>query len=148
MKIHKSFEYTYNDIASLIKVIKPFSDQAFIITLQGPLGVGKTTFLKCLFKIYGIQEPITSPTFSYVHSYQADGILFYHFDLYRLANLREFMIAGFDEYLHQPDAKVFIEWPEIIEPLLPVYKVCKLVFDYSPQAEKRIVEVSCNFEII
>ena len=74
---------------------------------------------------------------------KGNGFKFYHFDLYRLKNLDEFLSAGFDEYLYDQDAIVFIEWPEIIEPILGSGS-CLVKIDYNSDAKKRLL----NLEII
>ena len=89
-----------------------------VITLKGPMGAGKTTFIKSLCKQMGIQETISSPTFSLVNMYQQDEITVYHFDCYRLNTAEEALDFGAEEYLHSKDY-CFVEWPEIIDGLLP-----------------------------
>ena len=89
-----------------------------VITLEGPMGAGKTTFIKSLCKQMGIQETISSPTFSLVNMYQQDEITIYHFDCYRLNTAEEALDFGAEEYLHSNDY-CFVEWPEIIDALLP-----------------------------
>jgi len=100
------------------KELLPIIENAKIITLQGPLGVGKTTITKQILKSLGVDEVVVSPTFGYVNSYQSNVGTLYHFDLYRLNSEEEFVAAGFDEYLVEPETKSFIEWPTVIELLL------------------------------
>ncbi len=96
-----------------------------IFTFSGPLGAGKTTLVQQILRACGITEPITSPTYTYVNVYRHNDNTYYHFDLYRLEGLDDFIQAGFDEYLYQPNSYCFIEWPEIMETLLKesIYKV-------------------------
>lgn len=90
-----------------------------IFTFTGPLGAGKTTLVRELLRQQGIQEPITSPTFGYLKSYQApNNIMHHHFDLYRIKSIEDFMAAGFDEYVLHKKNISYIEWPEIIDQLL------------------------------
>lgn len=90
-----------------------------IVTLTGSLGAGKTTIVGAMLRAWGVLEPITSPTFTYINMYQTkSGMNVYHFDLYRLKNIQEFEQAGFFEYLYQPNSVALIEWPEIIIPAL------------------------------
>ncbi|MEZ4800016.1 MAG: tRNA (adenosine(37)-N6)-threonylcarbamoyltransferase complex ATPase subunit type 1 TsaE [Flavobacteriales bacterium] len=78
---------------------------------NGEMGAGKTTFINALCRSLGIENS-SSPTFSIVNDYLTpDGVQVYHFDLYRLRNLREAYDIGFEEYL-ESDAIIFIEWPE------------------------------------
>ncbi|MEN9348015.1 MAG: tRNA ((37)-N6)-threonylcarbamoyltransferase complex ATPase subunit type 1 TsaE [Bacteroidota bacterium] len=91
-----------------------------VFLLNGHMGAGKTTMVNALCKAWGIEES-SSPTFSLVNEYaNKDGIRIFHFDLYRLKNIDEALDIGFEEYLDQK-AFVFIEWPEIILPLLDRY---------------------------
>ncbi len=91
-----------------------------VVALYGDLGTGKTALVSEFCRQIGTPEVVQSPTFTYLNSYRAaDGTLVYHFDLYRLKFLHEFFTVGFDEYLSHSDAIVFIEWPEIIENILP-----------------------------
>lgn len=90
-----------------------------IMTLEGPLGAGKTTLARALLQSYGISQPVTSPTFTYVNTYyDASGQVLYHFDLYRIQSLDAFCAAGFEEYLFDERARCLIEWPAVIAPLL------------------------------
>lgn len=102
-----------------------------IFTFKGPLGAGKTTLIKHVFKAMGVDEVVTSPTFSYVNSYVSNYGAIYHFDLYRIEDLDSFLLAGFDEYLMYLESKVFIEWPEIIHPLLAVIKKQRRIVCYE-----------------
>ncbi len=138
----KIISYCLEELPEIIRSLATELKNAHIIALQGPLGVGKTTIVKELLRTYGIQEEIVSPTFAYVNIYKnAQAKTFYHFDLYRLKNIGEFLEAGFDEYLHMPNSMVFIEWPEVIVPLL--HKgVCWLSLDYL-DAEKRKITINC-----
>ncbi len=89
-----------------------------IFLLHGEMGAGKTTFVKAICKALGLDET-SSPTFSLVNHYANDKISVYHFDLYRLKNLEEALDFGFDEYLDKR-GYIFIEWPDIVQDLLPV----------------------------
>jgi tRNA threonylcarbamoyladenosine biosynthesis protein TsaE len=90
----------------------------------------------------GITETITSPTFTYVNEYtNSKAEHFYHFDLYRIGSVEEFQSQGFDEYLYQGQSWAFIEWPEVIMPLL-THNVCFVSFDYHEDSDKRIVTIN------
>ena len=108
-----------------------------VMTFTGSLGAGKTTIIRELLHKVGIQEPITSPTFTYMNLYvNKSGQKFYHFDLYRIESLDAFCLSGFDEYLYQPNSWAFIEWPELIQPLL-THDVSHVYLEYSD--DKRIM---------
>lgn len=140
----ESFLYAFEDIDTVVQDLYRCMQECSIMTLEGPLGAGKTTLLKNIFAAFGVREPITSPTFAYMNVYKTPTLTVYHFDLYRLHSLEEFMVAGFDEYLRLPNSKVFIEWPEIIEPLLK-HQVCQVKIDYCAEdVAKRVL----TYEII
>ena len=84
------------------------------------MGTGKTTFIKALCEVLGVEDVINSPTFSIINEYRAEPSeeLIYHFDCYRLEKLSDALSLGADDYL-QSGALCFIEWPEVIEDILP-----------------------------
>ncbi|MDZ4683119.1 MAG: tRNA (adenosine(37)-N6)-threonylcarbamoyltransferase complex ATPase subunit type 1 TsaE [Saprospiraceae bacterium] len=90
------------------------------VALYGPMGAGKTTFVRALCRVLGIAENVSSPTFAIVNEYSLaeSGDAVYHLDLYRLKTLQEALDIGVENYLEDA-AYCFIEWPELIEPLLP-----------------------------
>lgn len=113
-------------------------DRCAVVTLTGTLGAGKTTLMQAILRRCGIEEPITSPTFTYVNEYRnKQGTLFYHFDLYRLSGLEEFLGLGFEEYLYKKKCWTFIEWPEVVMPLL-THRVCHITLDYY-ELDKRVL---------
>lgn len=88
-----------------------------VVTLEGPLGAGKTTLAKGVARGLGIEQDVTSPTFSYICEYPAP-IPLYHMDLYRISQVEEFELLGGCEYL-EGNGVCLIEWAERIEELLP-----------------------------
>ncbi len=94
-------------------------DGRTIFALYGKMGVGKTTFTKALCEELGVEDVINSPTFAIVNEYQdGQGQPIYHFDFYRIKRLTEAYDIGFEEYLDS-GCLCLIEWPELIEDLLP-----------------------------
>jgi tRNA threonylcarbamoyladenosine biosynthesis protein TsaE len=90
-----------------------------VFAFYGEMGAGKTTFIKAICEELGVQEYITSPSFAIINEYDgANGMTIYHFDCYRLKNLREAYDLGAEEYFYSNNL-CFIEWPEKIEELLP-----------------------------
>lgn len=91
-----------------------------VIAFYGKMGAGKTTFIKAVCEELGVEDVITSPTFAIVNEYRSDttGELIYHFDFYRIKKLEEVYDMGYEDYFYS-GALCFIEWPELIEELLP-----------------------------
>ena len=86
----------------------------------GKMGAGKTTFIKALCQELGVEDVVTSPTFAVINEYRSDiaGELIYHFDFYRIKKLEEVYDMGYEDYFYS-GALCFIEWPELVEELLP-----------------------------
>lgn len=91
-----------------------------VFAFYGKMGAGKTTFIKAVCEELGVEDVITSPTFAIVNEYRSDttGELIYHFDFYRIKKIEEVYDMGYEDYFYS-GALCFIEWPELIEELLP-----------------------------
>ena len=90
-----------------------------VFAFYGKMGAGKTTFIKAICEELGVEDVITSPTFAIVNEYAtADGDSIFHFDFYRIKKLEEVYDMGYEEYFYG-GALCFIEWPELIDELLP-----------------------------
>lgn len=93
--------------------------KARIFAFFGEMGAGKTTFIKALCSQLKVIDNVASPTFSLINEYRSDsGFLVYHFDFYRIKKFEEAFDLGYEDYFYS-GAYCFIEWPELIEPLLP-----------------------------
>ena len=95
-------------------------DQNTVFAFYGKMGAGKTTFTKAVCEELGVTDTVASPTFAIVNEYRSDttGELIYHFDFYRIKKLDEVYDMGYEDYFYS-GALCFIEWPELIEELLP-----------------------------
>lgn len=90
-----------------------------LFALYGAMGVGKTTFVKSIAEALGVEDDVTSPTFAIVNEYLLkNGESIYHFDFYRIQESSEVLDFGYEEYLYSGN-RCFMEWPEMIEDLLP-----------------------------
>ncbi len=109
-----------------------------IFAFYGGMGAGKTTFIKALCEEMKVLDYVTSPTFSLINEYKTEnnGTVF-HFDFYRIKNISEVFDIGYEDYFYSSDY-CFIEWPELIEPLLPPIAV--KVYIREIEDGKRMIE--------
>ena len=90
-----------------------------VFAFYGKMGAGKTTFIKAVCEELGVEDVINSPTFAIVNEYvDGKGGLIYHFDFYRIKNMQEVMDIGYEDYVYSGNV-CFMEWPELIENILP-----------------------------
>ena len=89
-----------------------------VFAFYGEMGAGKTTFIKAICEELGVEDVITSPTFAIVNEYTSSDGPIYHFDFYRIKKLEEVYDMGFEDYFYS-GALCLIEWPELIEDVLP-----------------------------
>jgi tRNA threonylcarbamoyladenosine biosynthesis protein TsaE len=105
-----------NDVAA--KILSNIGEHK-IIALHGKMGVGKTTLIKAFCKVLNVKDIVNSPTFAIVNEYETgNGEPVFHFDFYRIEDLEEVYDIGYEEYIYS-GYYCFIEWPEMIESLLP-----------------------------
>ncbi len=93
---------------------------AKVFAFYGKMGVGKTTFIKAVCQKLGVKDVINSPTFAIVNEYETEpsGEPIFHFDFYRINKVEEAFDFGYEDYFYS-GSLCFIEWPELIEELLP-----------------------------
>ncbi len=91
-----------------------------VFAFYGKMGAGKTTFVKAICEALGVEDVITSPTFAIVNEYQSTKTdqPIYHFDFYRIKKLEEVFDMGYEDYFYS-GSLCFLEWPELIEDILP-----------------------------
>ena len=98
--------------------IKQIGDRR-VFAFYGKMGAGKTTFVKAICEELGVEDVITSPTFAIINEYSLpEGDSLFHFDFYRIKKLEEVYDMGYEDYFYS-GALCFIEWPELIEDVLP-----------------------------
>ncbi|HIZ05626.1 MAG TPA: tRNA (adenosine(37)-N6)-threonylcarbamoyltransferase complex ATPase subunit type 1 TsaE [Candidatus Phocaeicola gallistercoris] len=108
------------DIHEAAKTFVANMENNTVFAFYGKMGAGKTTFIKAVCEELGVTDVINSPTFAIVNEYRSDisGELIYHFDFYRIKKLEEVYDMGYEDYFYS-GAICFIEWPELIDDLLP-----------------------------
>ena len=134
MKNYESF--SENDTFEIAKNIAKELKKGSIVCLDGDLGVGKTIFAKGFAKGLGIEDDITSPTFTLAQSYESLDNVLNPFDVYRISDESEMAEIGYEEYFFS-DAICLIEWSSLIPDLIPenairisIEKDMKKGFDY------------------
>ncbi|WP_103068410.1 tRNA (adenosine(37)-N6)-threonylcarbamoyltransferase complex ATPase subunit type 1 TsaE [Aquimarina sediminis] len=132
-----TIEYTLQELPDVAKKVISNS-KSKVVLFEAQMGVGKTTLIKEICKHLGVNDVISSPTYSLVNEYEGNNGLIYHFDFYRIEDEEEAYHIGFEEYLDS-GAWVFIEWPENVSNLLPINTV-KIKIDLS-ENEKRILSI-------
>lgn len=134
--ISNSYDDTQKIAADFSKELKPGD----VICMYGDLGAGKTAFVQGLAKGLGIQEPITSPTFTIVNEYSG-RLMLYHFDVYRIADSDEMFEIGYDEYI-DGDGVCVIEWPQLISDILPKQRYeITISKDYNESDDYRKIKI-------
>ena len=121
-----------------VSKLKPKS----ILILKGPIGAGKTSFVKGIGEGLCIKESITSPTFSLSHHYESGSMHLIHMDLYRIENsisAKELFIEE-EEELETTNGLLIIEWPELIEPFLEIYWKIEINYAYQDGRNVNIYE--------
>lgn len=137
--------YKIEDLASMVRQhFLPLMQPGTIFAFSGPLGAGKTTLIRELLMQCSVDEPVTSPTFTYVQTYHGkNGLIFHHFDAYRISSAAAFMHYGFDEYLKQSDAICLIEWPEVLSGLFDNEFVGKMIWKVQVSYIKQDMNARC-----
>ena len=116
-------EIRINSLAEINVAAKQFIEnmgESKVFAFYGKMGAGKTTFIKAICEELGVDDVITSPTFAIVNEYQSSttGESIFHFDFYRIKKLDEVYDMGYEDYFYG-GSLCFLEWPELIEELLP-----------------------------
>ena len=102
-------------------------DKNRIICLYGTMGVGKTTLIKAICRKLGVADNVVSPTFALINEYKSPkGMPIYHFDFYRINKIEEVFDFGYEEYFYSKEGICLIEWPELVENILPEDGVVKI----------------------
>ncbi len=137
-----SKEFHINSVEALTEVSEyliSLRDEADIIAFYGAMGAGKTTLIKNLCHKMGVTDEVNSPTFAIVNEYVTEeGESVYHFDFYRIKKLEEAYDIGFENYFDSGNL-CLIEWPEMIESLLPE-KYIRVEIQHGETDDERIIK--------
>lgn len=141
MKTYTFTSHSSSDTMDFAKNLASKLHVGDVIVLSGELGAGKTKFTEGFLKYFGLDNEISSPTFSIVNEYKKDNINIYHFDVYRLEDVSEFYAIGGEEYFSS--GICIIEWGEIIEEALP-QRYIKISFE-KDQTDENIRYLKINY---
>ena len=115
-------EITIKNLDTIHEAAKEFvkgMGEGKVFAFYGKMGAGKTTFIKALCEVLGVEDVITSPTFAIINEYtDGNDELIYHFDFYRIKKLEEVYDMGYEDYFYSGNL-CLLEWPELIEEILP-----------------------------
>lgn len=128
------------ELPAAAKKLISYAGDARILAFYGTLGAGKTTIIKALCRFLGAVDLVSSPTFTLVNEYRTtSGEPLYHIDFYRIRKEEEVFDFGIEEYL-TGNAYCFLEWPELVEELLPPETLrIRISVD---EKEQRILDIS------
>lgn len=149
MKVIESF--STEDTFAVGKKLSTVSTPGQVYCLIGDLGVGKTVFTQGFAKGLDISEPISSPTFTIVQEYEEGRMPFYHFDVYRIADVEEMEEIGYEDYFYGKGV-CLIEWANLIEEILPKeYQIIRIEKDLEKGFDYRKITIGsqdeCSLEV-
>lgn len=118
-----SFEInSVEELSQVSDLLMSWRDKSNIIAFYGPMGAGKTTLIKNLCHRMGVTDEVNSPTFALVNEYPTNSESIFHFDFYRIKRLEEVFDIGYEDYFYSGHL-CLLEWPELIDPLMPEHFV-------------------------
>jgi tRNA threonylcarbamoyladenosine biosynthesis protein TsaE len=125
-----------NELKDVAEAVIERLDGRNVVALYGPMGAGKTTLISAIMEHLGSTDNVTSPTFALVNQYNtADEQPVYHFDFYRINRIEEAFDMGYEEYFYSGDL-CLVEWPELVEQLLPEEAMVVKIEILSPTERK------------
>ena len=135
--------HSVEGLAEVSDYLISLRDEADVIAFYGPMGAGKTTLIKGLCRRMGVTDEVNSPTFAIVNEYvTVEGESVYHFDFYRIKKLEEAYDIGYENYFYSGNL-CLIEWPELIEPLLPE-RYLRVDIRLGATDDERIINITNN----
>ena len=134
-------EIRIDNIGNIRQAARQFIDHmgtGKVVAFYGKMGAGKTTFIKAVCEELGVEDVITSPTFAIVNEYTSSttGESIFHFDFYRIKKIDEVFDMGYEDYFYG-GSLCFLEWPELIEELLPE-DVTKVTISEEPDGTRLV----------
>lgn len=134
--------YSISDLPEAATILLNTFKNSTVFAFYGQMGAGKTTFIKEICKQLQVSDTVCSPTFSLINQYNTEkGELIYHFDFYRIKKLQEVYDIGYEDYFYGNNGICLVEWPELIEELLPPKHV-KVKISVDETTECRIITAS------
>ena len=125
-------------LGEVVNYLLPILHDRPVVALKGDLGTGKTTLVKAICRQLEVIDDVSSPTFSIINTYLTSSQqVIHHIDLYRIESAEELVQIGIDDYLHSEEL-TFIEWPELVESILPVNTV-KVELQHIDRLARKIV---------
>jgi tRNA threonylcarbamoyladenosine biosynthesis protein TsaE len=131
-----TFEYPEKEIEKAAAFLLSNLQSQKILLFYGEMGAGKTTFIKAFCAALGVEDNVSSPTFSIVNEYAYPEGVIYHFDFYRLKTQTEALDLGLEEYLYSGNY-CLIEWPEKIPDLLPE-DYLQILIEVQPNQQRKL----------
>ena len=130
------------DTFELAKSLAEGAQKGEIYALIGDLGVGKTAFTKGFAAGLGIDESITSPTFTFVQAYESGRMPLYHFDVYRIGDVSEMDEIGYEDCFFGEGVSV-MEWADLVEEIIPPEAITvRITKDLTKGADYRKIEIT------
>ena len=137
--------YSLGNIRNAVHQFWQYAHRYKVMAFRGEMGAGKTSFIHALCHMLGVEDAVSSPTFAIVNEYhflqEQQDTTIYHMDWYRLNDAAEAADTGIDDYFAQPDAYIFVEWPEKAPDLLPRPYLDICIETLSPEERSLVVSV-------
>jgi tRNA threonylcarbamoyladenosine biosynthesis protein TsaE len=131
------------EIKIAAKRVLQMIDKSRIVCFYGSMGAGKTTLIKAICHDLGVKDNVASPTFALVNEYRdKNSNPIYHFDFYRINKIEEVFDFGYEEYFYKSDGLCLIEWPELIEDILPIQGVCRIAIIVDTSGVRTVSKIS------
>jgi len=131
-----------NELNTVAEELLTFANGEKFFVFEGEMAAGKTTLIKAVCSLLGVEDVVSSPTFSIVNEYRSTKGLVYHFDFYRLKNIQEAYDIGYEEYFYSGDY-CLVEWPTKVEELLPE-RYIKVEIEIVGAAERKFHFILVN----